>query len=490
MNKVKIPFKMPNVRRPSFPDRTIDIRDYGAVADGTTLNTGAFAKAIAACATAGGGRVLVPAGIWLSGPIHLKSNIELHIQKGAELRFSDRFSDYLPAVFTRWEGIECYNYSPLIYAKDCTNIAITGSGKLDGRGQRWWKWKAIQKRGAVRLYNMACKGVAVTRRVLGTEKDALRPSFIEPVNCRNVLIEGITIGSGPMWTIHPVYCDNVLIRKVNVNTRGVNNDGLVIDSTRAVLVERCYFDTGDDCVVLKSGLNEDGWRVGRPTEKVIVRYCSTKQGHGGITIGSEMSGDIRDIFVHNCEFNGTNNGIRVKSMRGRGGVVENIWIQDIKMGRISRATMTFNTFYGQSTLKPFTKTPPIVRNIHIKNIACEYAGRAVKIIGLPEQPIENVTLENVSIASRWGLECINVKDSNFLGVRITPIKEPVMFVKNSRNLTIRKSACRQKIGIFLKIEGRKTKDIRLGDNNFSRAKKGIVLGKSVPPDSIRKNSRK
>jgi len=152
--------------------------------------------------------------------------------------------------------------------------------------------------------------------------------------------------------------------------------------------------------------------------------------------------------------------------------------------------MTFNTFYGQSTLKPFTKTPPIVRNIHIKNIACEYAGRAVKIIGLPEQPIENVTLENVSIASRWGLECINVKDSNFLGVRITPIKEPVMFVKNSRNLTIRKSACRQKIGIFLKIEGRKTKDIRLGDNNFSRAKKGIVLGKSVPPDSIRKNSRK
>lgn len=487
---MKAPFKMPKIIRPSFPDRTIDIRDYGAVGDGVTVNTKAFADAIAACVKAGGGRVLVPAGIWLTGAIHLKSNINLHIQEGAELRFSDRFSDYLPVVFTRWEGLECYNYSPLIYAKDCTNIAVTGAGKLDGRGQLWWKWKAIQKHGAIRLYNMACDGVAVTKRVLGTEKDALRPSFIEAVNCKNVLIEGITIGSGPMWTIHPVYCDNVLVRKVNIITRGVNNDGLVIDSTRNVLVERCYFDTGDDCVVLKSGLNEDGWRVGRPTEKVIVRYCTTKKGHGGVTIGSEMSGDIRDILIHDCEFNGTNNGIRVKSMRGRGGVVENIWVQDVKMGRIRRAALTFNTFYGQSTLKPSTKTPPVFRNIHIKNIACEYASRAVKIIGLPEQPLENITLENVSIASRWGLECINSKDIKLTGVKITPIKAPVMFVKNSQNVTVSKAACREKVDVFLKIEGRKTKSIRLSGNNFSKAKKDIVLGKTVQSDSIKRKSRK
>jgi len=237
-------------------------------------------------------------------------------------------------------------------------------------------------------------------------------------------------------------------------------------------------------------LNEDGWRVGRPTEKVIVRYCTTKKGHGGITIGSEMSGDIRDILVHDCEFNGTNNGIRVKSMRGRGGVVENLWVQDIKMGRISRAALTFNTFYGQSTLKPSTKTPPILRNIHIKNIACEYASRAVKVIGLPEKPLENITLENVSIVARWGLECINAKDIKLIGIKITPIKEPVMFVKNSQNVTVRKAACREKVDVFLKIEGRRTKSIHLSGNNFSKAKKDIVLGKSVQPDSIRRNSRK
>jgi len=487
---MKVPFKMSQIIRPSFPDRTIDIRDYGAVGDGVTLNTKAFAKAIAACAKKGGGRVLVPAGIWLSGPIHLKSKINLHVQKGAELRFSDKFSDYLPVVFTRWEGLECYNYSPLIYAKDCKNIAITGSGKLNGQGQKWWNWKAIQKPGAIRLYNMACDGVAVKKRVLGTEKDALRPAFIEAVNCKNFLVEGITIGSGPMWTLHPLYCDNVLIRKVNIITRGVNNDGLIIDSTRNVLIEDCYFDTGDDCVVLKSGLNEDGWRVGRPTEKVVVRHCKTKEGHGGVTIGSEMSGDVRDIFVHDCEFNGTNNGIRVKSMRGRGAVVENLWVQNIKMGRISRAALTFNTFYTQSTLKPSTKTPPVFRNIHLKNITCEYAMRAAKIIGLPEQPLENFTLENVSIASRWGLECINVKDIKLTGVKISPIKAPVMFVKNSQNVTVKKASCREKVGVFLKIEGRKTKNINLSGNNFSKAKKDIVLGKTVEPDSIRRKPRK
>lgn len=486
---MKVPFKMPKITRPSFPDRTIDIRDYGAVGDGVTVNTKAFADAIAACVKAGGGRVLVPAGIWLTGAIHLKSNIDLHIQEGAELRFSDRFSDYLPVVFTRWEGLECYNYSPLIYAKDCTNIAVTGAGKLNGRGQRWWEWKKIQKPGAIKLYNMACSGVAVTERVLGTEKDALRPSFIEAVNCRNVLIEGITIGSGPMWTVHPVYCDNVLICKVNIITRGVNNDGLVIDSSRNVLVEGCYFDTGDDCVVLKSGLNEDGWRVGRPTEKVVVRYCTTKEGHGGVTIGSEMSGDVRDIFVHDCEFNGTNNGIRVKSMRGRGGVVENIWIQDVKMGRIRRAALTFNTFYGQSTLKPSTKTPPIFRNIHIKNIACEYASRAAKIIGLPEQPLENFNLDNVSITSRWGLECINVKGIKLTSIKISPIKAPVLFVKNSQNVTVQKTTCREKVDAFLKIEGRETKNIYLSGNKLSKAKKAVVLGKTVGPDSIKRKSR-
>lgn len=476
---MKAPFKMSQVKRPVFAKRTINICDYGAIGDAKTVNTRAFHKAITACAKKGGGRVLVPEGIWLTGPIHLKSNIDLHISKDAELRFSDKFNDYLPVVFTRWEGLECYNYSPLIYAKDCENIAITGAGTLNGQGQRWWKWKKTQKHGAVRLYKMACDGVAVKKRIFGTSKDALRPTFIEAVNCKNVLIEGITIGSGPMWTLHPLYCENVLIRKVNIITRGVNNDGLIIDSTRNVLIENCFFDTGDDCVVLKSGLNEDGWRVGKATEKVVVRHCKTKEGHGGVTIGSEMSGDIRDIFIHDCEFNGTNNGIRVKSMRGRGGVIENIWVQDVKMGRISRAALTFSTFYGLSTLIPSTKTPPVFRNFNLKNISCDYASRAVKIIGLPEQPLENFTLENISINSRWGMECINSKNINLTRIIINPIKGPVMLLKNSQNVTVKKASCKNKIDVFVKIEGKKTKNIKLSSNNFSKTKKDIVLGKTV-----------
>ena len=482
---MKTPFTIPTIKRPAIAKRTIDVRNYGAIGDGKTVNTKAFAKAMGACARKGGGRVLVPEGIWLTGPIHLKSKIDLHVSQGAELRFSDKFNDYLPVVFTRWEGLECYNYSPLIYARDCENIAITGAGTLNGQGEKWWKWKKTQKHGAVRLYKMACDGVAVKKRVFGTTKDALRPTFIEAVNCKNVLVEGITIGSGPMWTLHPLYCENVLVRNVSIITRGVNNDGLVIDSTKNVLIEDCFFDTGDDCIVLKSGLNEDGWRVGKPTEKVVVRNCKTKEGHGGITIGSEMSGDVRDIFVHDCEFNGTNNGIRVKSMRGRGGVIENVWVQDIKMGRISRAALTFSTFYGMSTLVPSTTIPPVFRSFHLKNITCEYASRAVKIIGLPEQPLENFTLENININSRWGMECINSNGVRLTGIKISPIKAPVMFVKNSQDVTIKKASCKDKVDIFLKIEGKKSKNIKLSSNNFSKAKDKIVLGKTVDPDSVK-----
>ena len=483
------PFEMPTIKRPTFPKNTMDIRDFGAVGDGKTVNTEAFAEAIAACAKKGGGRVLVPEGIWLTGPIHFKSKIDLHVSEGAELRFSDTYSDYLPVVFTRWEGLECYNYSPLIYAKDCENIAITGAGTLNGQGEKWWAWKKTQSHGATRLYKMACDEVAVKERVLGTEIDALRPSFIEFINCKNVLVEEITIGSGPMWTLHQLYCDRVLIRKVNIITRGINNDGLIIDSTRNVLIEDCFFDTGDDCVVLKSGLNEDGWRVGKPTEKVVVRNCMTKEGHGGVTIGSEMSGDVRDIFVHDCEFNGTNNGIRVKSMRGRGGVVENVWVQDVKMGRISRAALTFSTFYGLSTLVPSTKTPPIFRNFHLKNVTCDYASRAMKIIGLPEQPLENFTLENITINSHWGMECINVNGVTMTGLEIGPKKSPVMFVKNSQEVAIEEASCKDKVDTFLKIEGKKTENVRLSGNDYSKATHKIVLGKTVPPDSVKTTSR-
>src|SRR5262245_5044993 len=282
---------------PQFPDRQFDITRYGAIGDGQTNCTAAFREAIAQCHKAGGGTVIVPAGTFLTGPIHLKSNVELRLAKDAEVKFSDRFEDYLPPVFVRVGGVELYNYSPLIYARDCQNIAITGPGRLNGNAKAWWDWS---RRETKEFFEQGARGVPVEQRVFGTTAAAIRPSFVSFVNCRNVLFEGFTIGSGPNWTIHPVYCENVIVRRVQVNTDGPNNDGIDPDSCRDVLIEHCTFSTGDDCVVLKSGYNEDGWRVGRPTENVIMRYCTSRRGHGGLVIGSEMSGGVRNVYMHDC----------------------------------------------------------------------------------------------------------------------------------------------------------------------------------------------
>jgi polygalacturonase len=403
------PFQMQQWQPPSFPNRTFDIRDYGAVGDGKTKNTDAFARAIAEAARAGGGLVLVPKGIWLTGPIHLKSNINLHLAEEAELRFSTDFDDYLPRVFTRWEGTEMKTHSPLIYANGCTNIAITGPGLLNGQGKPWWDKKV---RGEIH-----------------------RPSFIQPINCRNILLEGFSIGSGPMWTIHPVYCENVIIRNVRVQTEGPNNDGINPDSCRNVLIEHCYISTGDDCIAIKSGRDEDGWRVGKPCQNIVVRNCRMKNGHGGVVIGSEMSGDVRNVFVRNCIFDGTDRGIRMKSRRGRGGVVENIWFQDIKMGRIRDEAIRMNLLYG-SGKTPASKKPPTFRNIHIQNVTCQQAEHAIEIIGLPERPIENITLENVSISAEKGLSCTNAKDIKLNNVNIRAKEGPIIQLEDTEDMTI------------------------------------------------------
>ena len=483
---VNAPFNMPPLRPPTFPDRTIDIRDYGAIADGTTLNTQAFAAAIAACAKAGGGTVLVPPGTWLTGPIHLKSNVNLHIRKGAEVCFSTHFDDYLPVVFTRMEGIECYNYSPLVYASNCTNIAITGAGKLNGRGEAWWQWRQQERKAVMRLYEMT-RGIPVKDRIFGTERAPLRPSFIQPINSSNVLIEGITVASGPMWTIHPVYCENVIVRKVNIITKGPNNDGINPDSCRNVLIEYCSFDTSDDAIGIKSGLNEDGWRVGRPCENIVIRHCRFGLGtpcDGVVSIGSDMSGDVRNVFIHDCHFDRTVRGIRIKSMRGRGGVVENIWIQNITTARIGGEPILLNMFYGSSTVEPFLKEPPLFRNIHIKNISCRQAKNALRIVGLPERPIENVTIENLSVSAENGLACTDAKGVELNRIDIRPDKSPVMLFKNCRDVTIRKAVCAAGTDVFLKLEGEKTKNICLIDNDLSNARNSVVIGKYVRADAV------
>ncbi len=435
---IHAPFPMPALERPRFPDRRLDIRDFGAVAGGATLNSAALNSAVEAAAARGGGTVLVPAGRWLTGPITLKSNVNLHLSEGAVLLFSQEFEHYLPPVFTRWEGMEVYNYSPLVYARDCENVAITGPGKLDGQGQAWWPWKASQKAAAAKLYELVAAGVPAEQRVFGVE-GGLRPSFIQTVGCKNVLIEGVTIENGPMWTIHPVYSENVIVRDVTVLTEGPNNDGCNPDSSRNVLIEDSFFSTGDDCVVIKSGLNEDGWRVNRPSENIVVRRLRGERGHGGVVIGSEMSGGVRNVWVTDSEFSGTDRGLRIKSMRGRGGVVENVYYEDVKHQDIRLMVLEMTTFYGSSTLEPLTQTPPLIRGVHVKNVSARGAERALDVVGLPELPIQDLSFENVAIASVQGARCVDCQGVRFEHVAIEPAQGPAFRLENARSIELNRS---------------------------------------------------
>lgn len=432
-----LPFDMPPPEPPTFAPRVFDLRAYGGVGDGgTKMNTLAFARAIKACHRAGGGTVLVPAGTWLTGPIHLRSNVNLRLEQGARVRFSTRFADYLPVVFTRWEGVECYNYSPLIYARDCENVAVSGEGILDGQGQAWWHWKKLQGPAAKTLYDAESEGVPVDQRLFGTEETALRPQFLQPLGCRNVLVEGVTFLNAPMWTVHPVYCENVLVRGVTVRTEGPNTDGLNPDSCRSVLVEGCAFHTGDDCIAINSGMNEDGWRVGRPCENIVIRDCTMSEGHGAVSIGSGMSGGVRNVCVRECLVTGGEFGLRLKSMRGRGGYVENVYVENLRMSGLRQEAILLNMFYDASTAPSRSDAPPIFRDVHIRDVVCDGAGAGVVIRGLPEQPIERVVLKDLRLSAVEGIRCHDAVDLDFSNVSGTMQKEPLFSCSNVRGLTV------------------------------------------------------
>ena len=446
---------MPQLARPAFPDRMVSVIEHGAVdekaagiaagagdsssikavATAVAKNTAAFEEAIRACAEAGGGHVLVPAGRWHVGPVHLRSNIDLRLAEGAELVFSDRFADYLPVALVRVGGIDMWNYSPLVYARDCENIAITGPGKLNGNAHAWWPWKSRETRAG---FEMGAKGVPVDKRVFGTPEAAIRPSFVSFVNCKNVLLEGFTIGSGPNWTIHPVYCENIILRRVHVSTDGPNNDGVDPDSCRNLLIEHCDFETGDDCVVLKSGYNEDGWRVARPTENVVMRDCRSKRGHGGLVVGSEMSGGVRNVYMRDCEFDGTDRAVRIKSRIDRGGVVENVWAENVRARNLKYEAVILNMDYGSDRNAPPKANPPLFRNFHFKNFTVDGAPAAARIAGLEAKPdaIQNVSFENMTIASTTGVSVRYAKDVSFANVKLTVAKGATYDVRDSSGVTV------------------------------------------------------
>ena len=391
------PFEMPSIEFPVFPECEFKISDFGGVSDGTTKNTEAFRRAIQACANAGGGKVVVPAGKWLTGPIHLKSNVNLHLEKGAVVFFSTDVEDYLPAVFTRWAGFECYNYSPLIYARDCENIAITGQGKFYGQGQFWWYMFERQSENAQLLYKQVLDNIPPEKRIYATKEDGFRPQFFAPINCRKILLEDVSFYSGPFWTVHLIYCEHVHARRLKFITEGPNNDGLNCDSCRNVLVEYCYFNTDDDALAIKSGINEDGWRVGRPSENIIIRHCrSSGSRWGGISFGSDTSGGIKNVFIHDVHFADTRSSLYLKSTRGRGGTVEDIFIQNIEISGQDNKPIKIDTKY-RAWFGSDDGVAPIFRNINISNLKAREVRQAMYIQGLPEQPLENIKLQNISI---------------------------------------------------------------------------------------------
>lgn len=415
------------IRAPRFPDRTFDITKYGAAAGGQKDSTEAIANAIAACTAAGGGRVVVPRGEFLTGPIHLKNNTNLHLEEGSTLKFSRDTKQYLPLVLTRFEGTECMNYSPLLYAFEQTNLAVTGTGMLDGQADRehWWPQKGNarggaeagapnQKAAADALVAMGDKDVPVSQRIFG-EGHYLRPAFFQPYRCTNVLIEGVSIRNSPMWELNPVLCRNVTVRGVKIASFGPNNDGCDPESCTDVLIEGCVFETGDDCIAIKSGRNRDGRRVGVACENIVIRDCTMKDGHGGVSLGSEGSGGIHNVFVDNCRMDSPNlqRALRLKTNTFRGGSYENVYFTNITVGQVAEAVVEVDFFYPEYDNKEGRGGPfqPVVRNIVVEHVTSGTSKRAVYLRGYENAPVSGVRIAHCTFGKVTEADVIeNVKD--------------------------------------------------------------------------------
>ena len=387
------------IKQPVFPDKTFLITDYGAVeGDSTALYHENINNAILACHNAGGGKVVVPQGTFYTGPITLLSNVNLHIEKGATLKFSTNPTDYFPAVLSRWEGIDCYNAHPLIYAYQAENIALTGEGTLDGQGSKtdWWYMKGgrhtvegmpdqITSGGRARLFGAAENGIPVEERIM-TPADALRPPFVSFMNCTSALIEGVYITNSPFWVIHPIFCQDLIVRGVRINSHGPNNDGCDPESCKNVLIENCVFDTGDDCIAIKSGRNNDGRKWNIPSENIVVRRCQMKDGHGGVVVGSEISGGYRNLYVEDCEMDSPNldRVVRIKTNACRGGVIENLFVRNVRVNECNEAVMRINLLYepNEDCNAAF---PPIVRNVYLSNITSQKSKYGIIIDGFEDK---------------------------------------------------------------------------------------------------------
>jgi len=465
------PFTMPLLNRPQFPKNICNIKDYGAIGDGIFVNTRPIKEAIADCFQKGGGKIMFPKGKWLTGPIHLKSNINLYLDKNSEITFTSNLDDYLPAVFTKFQGMEYYNFSPPIYAKDCENIALTGSGKISGNGDFWEEWASIDNSEIQRekLFQMSQSNIPVEKRVWGTKDSGLRPSFIQFISCRNILIEGLTVENGPMWTIHPVYSENIIVKGVSINTHSANTDGIAIESSKNILIEDSAFSTGDDAIAIKSGLEDEGLRTNRPSENIVIKNSKFTNGHGAIAIGSEMSGGVRNVFIADSTFDSTNSGLRLKSADSRGGFIENIWMKNIKMNMIRNEAIVFNLKY-KTALSAKILREPLLRNIHIENIDGKFLHKAFDIIGLPNGKMENIFFKNIDFQAEDGSDMKYAKNIEFENVSLKTISSKhALQVRDSQNIKFKNFKCENSSNLCLNIEGRKTLNINLKESGLEKA---------------------
>ena len=449
-----LPFSMPEVKAPVFPKNNVFLKDFGAKGDGSSLCTDAFARAIDALSKKGGGRLTVTQGVWFTGPIVLKSNINLHLEKGAVILFSGDDRLY-GLIETSFEGLETRRCQSPISANGAVNVAITGQGAIDGNGLCWrplkkqkvtdaqWKKFTSQPGGVFRrddlwmpsagylhadtTANMNVPTGMKTEADWNYIKRFLRPVMVSLVNCKNVLLKDVIFQNSPAWNIHPLMCENIIIDNVLARNPAYaqNGDALDLESCRNALIVNSVFDAGDDGICIKSGKDADGRKRGRPCENVVVDGCTVFQGHGGFVVGSEMSGGVKNILVQNCQFLGTDVGLRFKSCRGRGGVVQNIFIRDISMFDIQGDAITFDLYYGGKSVievlesgekvnnieaMPVDETTPEFRDITIERIACRNARRALFFNGLPEKPIENIRLKDIRVSAQVPNDFFNCKN--------------------------------------------------------------------------------
>ncbi len=394
-----------------------DVTRYGATGDGVTDDTKSVAAAIEACASSGGGTVYFPAGTYATGPIRLQSRMTLHVDNGARIVFSNRFEDY-PPTKTRWSGYECYAYSPLIFGSGLEHVSIKGDGVICGNGKDWWDANRKTRQGLRSPSPVDMELSAKNRDLLEMVKSNivewktqfLRPPLLQFIDCKHVALEGVTLQDSPFWNTHLVYCRDVNVRGVTIRNPAdaPNGDGLDIDSCAEVRISDCLFDVGDDCLCLKSGIDEDGRRVGRPTENIVITNCIMLRGHGGVVMGSEMSGGIRNVVISNCIFKGTDRGIRIKTNRQRGGYVREIHVSQVYMEDLL-CPFAINAFYrhgvdeGDPSIQspdaiPVTESTPVIRDIRLSHIAAKNCrASAGFIFGLPEMPVEDISLSHVTL---------------------------------------------------------------------------------------------